>query len=149
MSPPTPHEIVEQARSWVGTPFRHRASCRGAGADCLGLLRGVWRALYGAEPWHVPAYQNDWTISGGATDLREALRNFFVESSIKTDACGKILMFRMRWNGPPQHLGISALADTGPGFVHAYQPHGVVESALTDAWRRRVIATFSFPDRSE
>ena len=37
--------IVEIARSWIGTPYEHQASCAGAGADCLGLLRGIWRAL--------------------------------------------------------------------------------------------------------
>ncbi len=34
-------EIVALARAWIGTPYRHQASCRGAGTDCLGLLRGV------------------------------------------------------------------------------------------------------------
>ena len=38
-------EIVARARAWIGTPYRHRASCRGAGADCLGLVRGVWREV--------------------------------------------------------------------------------------------------------
>jgi len=40
-----PDEVVAAARAWLGTPYRHRASVRGAGCDCLGLLRGVWRAL--------------------------------------------------------------------------------------------------------
>ena len=32
--------IVAAARTWIGTPYEHQASCRGAGTDCLGLLRG-------------------------------------------------------------------------------------------------------------
>jgi hypothetical protein len=31
---------VEIARGWIGTPYLHQASRRGAGADCLGLVRG-------------------------------------------------------------------------------------------------------------
>ena len=43
-------EIVRAARSWIGTPYRHQASLKGVGCDCLGLLRGVWREVVGAEP---------------------------------------------------------------------------------------------------
>jgi len=41
---------VREARRWIGTPYVHQACCRGAGTDCLGLIRGVWVALYGREP---------------------------------------------------------------------------------------------------
>jgi NlpC/P60 family putative phage cell wall peptidase len=50
---------VAEARLWLGTPYMHQASARGAGADCLGLLRGIWRALYGDEPEVVPPYTED------------------------------------------------------------------------------------------
>ena len=36
--------IVAEARAWIGTPYRHQASLKGVGCDCLGLVRGVWRA---------------------------------------------------------------------------------------------------------
>ena len=49
-----PELVVKAARAWLGTPYRHQASTLGAGCDCLGLLRGVWRALYGDEPVAVP-----------------------------------------------------------------------------------------------
>lgn len=35
------NEIVAAARQWLGTPYRHQASVRGVGCDCLGLIRGV------------------------------------------------------------------------------------------------------------
>ncbi len=41
--------VVVEALSWVGTPYRHQAAQKGVGCDCLGLVRGVWRALYGSE----------------------------------------------------------------------------------------------------
>ncbi len=46
--------IVASARGWIGTPYVHQASTKGAGCDCLGLLRGVWREINGAEPESVP-----------------------------------------------------------------------------------------------
>ena len=30
--------VVATARAWIGTPYVHQASVRGAGCDCLGLL---------------------------------------------------------------------------------------------------------------
>ena len=42
--------IVAEARGWIGTPYRHQASLKGVGADCIGLVRGVWRAFHGEDP---------------------------------------------------------------------------------------------------
>ena len=53
-------EILRSVRSWLDTPYQHQASAKGAGCDCLGLIRGVWRDIYGAEPLAVPAYTPDW-----------------------------------------------------------------------------------------
>jgi NlpC/P60 family putative phage cell wall peptidase len=50
----TRESIVKAARGWLGTPYHHQASVKGAGADCLGLIRGLWRELYGSEPEAVP-----------------------------------------------------------------------------------------------
>ena len=73
---PASDEIVGAARAWLGTPDRHQASTLGAGCDCLGLLRGVWRALYGDEPVAVPNYRADGRDLPGA--LLEAAERFLV-----------------------------------------------------------------------
>ena len=65
-------EIVARARDWIGTPYRHQASCKGAGTDCLGLLRGVWREVLGAEPEAVPGYTPDWAEPGRSEELLAA-----------------------------------------------------------------------------
>ena len=44
------NDIVAETRGWIGTPYRHQASLKGVGCDCLGLVRGVWRACVGDEP---------------------------------------------------------------------------------------------------
>ena len=69
--------IVETARSWIGTPYRHQASLKGVGCDCLGLVRGVWREIYGGEPELPPAYQPDWAERSGEDRLRDAARRHF------------------------------------------------------------------------
>ena len=52
--------IVAETRAWIGTPYRHQASLKGVGCDCLGLVRGVWRATIGDEPECAPPYAPDW-----------------------------------------------------------------------------------------
>jgi NlpC/P60 family putative phage cell wall peptidase len=68
----TPDLIVAEARSWIGTPYRHQASLKGVGCDCLGLVRGVWRALYGEEPERMPPYSRDWAEASLRETLAEA-----------------------------------------------------------------------------
>lgn len=39
----SPHTLLKEARSWVGTPYQHQATTKGAGCDCLGFIRGLYR----------------------------------------------------------------------------------------------------------
>jgi len=59
--------IVDEARKWIGTPYRHQASVVEVGADCLGVVRGVWRGLMGTEPEKPPAYTPDWAETRGGS----------------------------------------------------------------------------------
>lgn len=140
--------IVNEARRWIGTPYRHQASTLGAGADCLGLLRGIWRTVYGDEPEPLPPYTADWAEPQREETLWAAARRHLRPKRIDECAAGDVLLFRMREGSVAKHLGIAAEAGPNPTFVHAYQGHGVVESALTDPWVRRVVACFGFPERS-
>ena len=65
-------EVLAEARRWIGTPYRHQASALGIGADCLGLIRGVWRNLIGTEPEQIPAYTADWSEPSGEEALLAA-----------------------------------------------------------------------------
>lgn len=133
--------VVTEARRWIGTPYCHQASTLGAGSDCLGLVRGVWRALRGAEPVPIPAYGSDWGETEGSEALWQAL-TATMTAAMGAMAPGQVLLFRMRAGSMAKHLGI--VTETGPDarFVHAYSGHGVVESALSDPWSRRIVARF-------
>ncbi|MEQ8366997.1 MAG: peptidase [Roseicyclus sp.] len=141
-------DAVSVARGWLGTPYVHQASCRGAGCDCLGLLRGVWRELHGAEPESVPAYTADWSETSGEERLWEAASRHLVSRPMQVMAPGDILLFRMRDGGVAKHVGVQAEIGAAPTFIHAYSGRGVVESALTPPWGRRLAARFAFPERT-
>ncbi|KPA22808.1 hypothetical protein shim_10960 [Shimia sp. SK013] len=140
---------AEIAHQWIGTPYLHQASRKGAGADCLGLIRGVWRTLYDQEPETPPAYSRDWSEPAGTEALwRAARRHLTAKEKHAAWDVGDVLLFRMRAGAVAKHMGILVRTGTDAAFVHAYSGHGVVESALGTAWRRRVVARFEFPRES-
>jgi NlpC/P60 family putative phage cell wall peptidase len=138
-------DVVAEARRWLGTPYCHQASCRGGGTDCLGLLRGTWRTLLGTEPELVPPYTQDWSEPGGQEDLLAAARRWLLPKEGSGCDPGDVLVFRMRAGLVAKHVGIAATVAAHPTFIHAYSGHGVVETALSEPWARRVVARFTFP----
>lgn len=138
--------VVVLARGWIGTPYVHQASVQGAGADCLGLIRGIWRGLYGREPEATPPYTADWGEMGQHEILLAgAMRHLLPVSDGAAYMPGQVLLFRMREGAIAKHLGIVAGCDARPSFIHAYDRHGVVESPLSGPWRARVVGRFRFP----
>ncbi len=137
--------IVNIARQWIGTPYLHQASVRGAGTDCLGLLRGIWRDVFGAEPMPIPAYSADWSEVSGQEALLHAAQRCLVGVPAGAEAQGDVLLFRMRNGAVAKHLGIAARVGPAPTFIHAYTGHGVIESPLSDPWAKRIVARFRFP----
>ncbi len=138
----TREAILEATRGWIGTPYRHRASVRGEGADCLGLLRGVWRECVGPEPVSVPAYAPDWADRTGADTLAAAARAHLVERPIGQAGPGDVLLFRMAMGAPARHCAIVS----APGrIIHAYWGRSVVETRLVPWWQRRIACAFAFP----
>ncbi|MEM1192306.1 MAG: NlpC/P60 family protein [Pseudomonadota bacterium] len=158
--------IVACARSWLRTPYQHQAAIKGAGTDCLGLVRGVWRELYGTEPETPPPYTADWnerhfnTNAQGRTATGDGAPaqpwNRFVGSDplleaatrhlhARDDEClepGDVLIFQITRHGPAKHCGILTADDR---FVHAYAGRTVVEGWLNRWWRSRIAGVFSFP----
>lgn len=134
------------ARGWVGTPYRHQASLKGEGADCLGLIRGVWREVVGPEPETLPPYSPDWAEAGGTEALLMAARRWLVEIEPEAAQPGDVLLFRMRADVPIKHCGIlSAVGPPEPRLIHAYWGRSVVESWMGDWWLRKRAAAFTWP----
>ena len=143
---PTRADVLACARRWIGTPYRHRASLQGVGCDCLGLVRGIWRELYGTEPEALPAYSADWAEAGRVESLIFAARRHLTPVPIARAAPGDVIFFRWRPDLPAKHAGVLSGPDR---FIHAYDGAAVVESPLGPWWRRRLAAAFAFPGLAE
>ncbi|MFV2003466.1 MAG: NlpC/P60 family protein [Paracoccaceae bacterium] len=138
---------ADLARKWIGTPYVHQASARGAGADCLGLLRGVWREMFAVEPEAVPPYTPDWSEVQHDEHLWRAARRHMRPKPVAEMQRGDVILFRMRAGSVAKHLGILVQTGADARFIHSYSGHGVVESPLSEPWRRRIVAVFAFPLR--
>ena len=134
--------IVLAARSWIGTPYRHQASLKGVGCDCLGLLRGVWREVVGDEPERAPAYSRDWAEASGREALLAAAARHLVSVGDGRWHAGDVLLFRWREHLPAKHCAVA----TGEGtMVHAHEGASVAEVAIAPWWDRHIAGIFSFP----
>ena len=140
-----PHrpEIVAAARRYIGTPYHHQAALAGAGCDCLGLVRGVWRDLYGAEPESPPPYTPDWGEVGDAEPLLAAARRHLVEIDVAALGPGDVVLFRLR---PGLIVKHAAIVSEGGRMIHAQSRDRVREVAMGSWWCRRVAAGFTWPE---
>lgn len=142
--------VLGIAEQWIGTPYRHQGSAIGIGCDCLGLVRGIWRGLYGCEPELVPAYAADWAERSGEERLLEAaVRHFRPVASFRHSLPGDLVIFRFRPGCAAKHAGIlarhQALMPVGQARPNESDPGesnpdevGPYEAGLCDAGRNQV-----------
>jgi NlpC/P60 family putative phage cell wall peptidase len=136
-------QIVASAREWIGTPYHHQASLKGIGCDCLGLVRGVWRDLYGDEPERPPSYTPSWGQGDGRELMLEAAGRHLLALGCVQGQAGDMLVFRMRETAAAKHCGIVSYDGR---MVHAYSNAAVCETMIGDYWKRRCVGVFAFPD---
>lgn len=137
--------IVDIARKWLDTPYRHNASLKGVGADCLGLLRGVYKELYGFSP-APPAYTPDWGETPDSQGnfpepLLSAAKLYLGEKSTSPIIGGDVILFRLFDAAPIKHCAITTSATT---MIHAYSNHQVCEVPIGYWWKRHITHCFAF-----
>lgn len=141
----TQSEVLRVARTWIGTPYHHQASTARVGCDCLGLIRGVWRDLYGRQAATPPPYSRDWAEAGGREALLDAAHRHLAVVSPAEMLPGDVLIFRFRLRTAAKHAAILATPGT---MIHAMEGAGVQEVPLSAWWRRRIAGVFSFPENA-
>ena len=136
----TRNDIIAEAASWLGTPYHHRASLKGVGCDCLGLVRGIYRSVCGPEPREVPAYpqHND----GSESERLTAALDAHLMRVAAPGRPGDILVFRLRPKFPARHCGVLVEPRR---FIHAVSGRSVSLVALSEWWIKRIAACFAIP----
>ena len=144
----TRSNVVTVARKWLGTPYQHQSSLQGIGCDCLGLVRGVWRECFGAEPAVPPPYTAHWAEALEQETLLEAAQQYLCEIPLSKAREGDVLLFRMGLGCPAKHIAImtETSVDSSSRIIHTYWGKAVCETRLVPWWCRRIAGAFSFPD---
>lgn len=133
----TADDIVTEARSWVGTPFRHQGRVKGKCVDCAGHIARV-----GAVTKRTTFDTTQYSRQPNPRRMRAILNRELVPIAI-TEARGGDVFFMAYNSRHPRHLAIF----TGESIIHAYEDIGFcVEHRFTDEWRRRVRAAYRYPE---
>lgn len=136
-------DIITIARSWKGTPYHHQASVKGVGCDCIGLVRGVYRELYGVEPPELINYSADWGDSNGNEEMVMAAYRYLEPVSLDAMQPGDVILVRWTKERVAKHCMILTGKDRA---IHAYNKAPVTEIHLSEWWRRRIVYVFRFPE---
>ena len=134
----TRDDIVAEARSWLGTPFRHQGRIKGVGVDCAGVVIETGRAL-GLTDYAEEGYSKQPNPYRMGHTLDLYLDRIYMSEAQPGD------VYWMRFI-EPMHLAIATQLDDGrPGLVHAYADRGkCVEHTLNDKWQRRIVRCYRF-----
>lgn len=128
-------DIVNLAREYINTPFRHQGRLKGVGVDCAGLCINVMKEL-DYEIIDVKAYDR---IPNG--NLFDKIVNANLNrKDLKDIEEGDFLTFN--FDQDPQHIAI--VSNVEPlAIIHAYQKSGkVVEHFADNFWKSRIVAAF-------
>ena len=133
---PTAEDIIREARTWVGTPFRHQGRIKGVAGDCAAPVQCVANAL-GISDFVIRNY--------GREPVPEKMRKVLEEKLDPVEknkmAPGDILWMRFGSN-KPSHLAI--LTDTGT-IIHANERLGrCCEHILDEKWRKRIHRVYRY-----
>ena len=139
----SPQEIIEQARTWIGTPYHHQARLKGIGCDCLGMVVGVADELGLKHESGVLLSsfdQTDYSRQPDGERLTRMLQSVLYEVPKEEAVPGDLVLFSIEGN--PQHVGLISDYE-GLGVIHCYAPsRKVVEHRLDKKWQSRIVKVF-------
>jgi len=121
--------VVEEALSWVGTPYHHAARIKGAGVDCGMILAAVYHDAGVTGPIVPAPYPPDWHLHRrDERYLREL--EAYAPHVVELDALepGDIPVYRFGYT-----FSHGAIYVGGGRIVHAYLDRGCEITTLDDA----------------
>lgn len=140
-----PQAVIDEARRWIGTPFRHQWSRIDRGADCIGLVRGVAENLALVEISQAMSEEID-RHPRSPNPLRMAEIMSLYLTKVDAEPSPASVVWCEWTQGLPVHLGIVGVYKGRPTLIHSMRKTGVVENGFTAAWRRHVHSTWRFPN---
>jgi NlpC/P60 family putative phage cell wall peptidase len=136
--------VVQEALTWLGTPYHHHARVKGVGVDCAQLLCAVYEAC-GCVPHIDPGnYAHDWHLHRGEEVFLGWLEKAGARE-VQVPAPGDVAVFR--YGRAYSHAGIVVDVQHEAEVLHAYVSRGVIKTQLDEApLRGRPVRWWSLED---
>jgi hypothetical protein len=132
-------QIVQEARSWLGRPFRHQGREWAHGVDCVGLVIKIQSALD-------PSWEYDVTDYRREPKQQEFIQNFrdlMVEKNPADRLPGDVLLMRDRRF--TCHCVVYDVNSSEEYIIHSYAlRRKVVEEPLSAEWKNNITHCFEF-----
>lgn len=122
--------IVAEARTWMGTHYRHQARAKGVGVDCIGMIGMTALAcgVSGAQEWREDRAMHSYGRQPDPIFLANACARFLDPVQVSAAGLGDVLVLAFRRQ--PQHFALIS-RDAPKYVIHAYlQRRQVVENGL-------------------
>lgn len=119
MTPEQQARVLDEARSWLGTPYVHSAGVKGAGVDCAMLLVRVYHNA-GIIPDIDPrGYSTQWHLHRTEEKYLEWIHQH--ADRVETPEPGDVVLFR--FGRAAAHGGIVV---NWPSIIHSYLGVGCI-----------------------
>lgn len=136
----TRQQLIDEARTWLGTPYHHQGRVKGVGVDCINFVLGVAEATdlipdgFSMEPYsgygRIPDPKK---IIGGCERFMDRIDK-------KEARMGDVLV--LRFVREPQHFAIVS-NDNPRRMIHSYASVLKVTEQIIDAeWESKIVAAY-------
>lgn len=116
--------LIEEAFTWMGTPYEYAGLSKGKGVDCSGMVMKVYEDVAGRKLPRNSARQAEWCETIEAKDIEIGDLVFF--------ATGK----------DPDRVSHVGMIVDDESFIHASSSKGVVVSKLSNPYYLRTFIKF-------
>ncbi len=130
----TRSKIIEAARDWIGTPWRHHQRNKTKGCDCVQFILGVGKEL--GHP--IPEFPNYYRSPEG-DELLFKLELVLEKIDPKEALPGDVLVFKNTFKGLPHHVGFLSYNNK---LIHADQRAGRVVEVNIGYLQRLIVGAY-------
>lgn len=121
---------IDEARTWIDTPYQHKGRVKGVGVDCGGLLYQVYNPIFGPLPAFPKDYPPDWAVHEHNERYLDFIKPFTVPTFAPVP--GGLVVFKIGLN-----FAHGTLFTAQQTFIHAWgrRGEGSVKESKLDFFR--------------
>jgi cell wall-associated NlpC family hydrolase len=124
--------VIDEAMSWLNTPYHHSARLKGAGADCGQFPAAVFKACGLIPELDIGYYPHDWHMHRDDERYLEIVERHFEKTDVPNPGC--LALFKYG-----RAISHGSIIIEWPLIIHAYIAAGAV--VLDDAEANQELAS--------